>query len=104
MFVGVIHYLFRSTALSCRSSQRRPVFFFFNLKTAYEMRISDWSSDVCSSDLVGYLLFAEVPDGWTWAGAAVIAGAAIYIAQREAQVARQRPTLEVAAETVKERS
>src|SRR3546814_17031191 len=25
--------------------------FFFNLKTAYEMRISDWSSDVCSSDL-----------------------------------------------------
>src|SRR3546814_8660014 len=27
-------------------------FFFFNQKTAYEMRISDWSSDVCSSDLV----------------------------------------------------
>src|SRR3546814_9390068 len=26
-------------------------FFFFNQKTAYEMRISDWSSDVCSSDL-----------------------------------------------------
>src|SRR3546814_5508461 len=25
--------------------------FFFNQKTAYEMRISDWSSDVCSSDL-----------------------------------------------------
>src|SRR3546814_4248979 len=35
-------------------------FFFFKQKTAYEMRISDWSSDVCSSDLdylaVGYLL------------------------------------------------
>src|SRR3546814_7551333 len=30
--------------LSCR-------FFFFKQKTAYEMRISDWSSDVCSSDL-----------------------------------------------------
>src|SRR3546814_10203293 len=32
-------------------------FFFFKQKTAYEMRISDWSSDVCSSDLVfsGYL-------------------------------------------------
>src|SRR3546814_7117997 len=29
------------------------VFFFFKQKTAYEMRISDWSSDVCSSDL-GY--------------------------------------------------
>src|SRR3546814_5722482 len=31
-------------------------FFFFKQKTAYEMRISDWSSDVCSSDLLS-------PDG-----------------------------------------
>src|SRR3546814_9313531 len=30
----------------------RFYFFFFKQKTAYEMRISDWSSDVCSSDLV----------------------------------------------------
>src|SRR3546814_19867675 len=29
-------------------------FFFFKQKTAYEMRISDWSSDVCSSDLLGF--------------------------------------------------
>src|SRR3546814_2589889 len=29
-------------------------FFFFKQKTAYEMRISDWSSDVCSSDLFRY--------------------------------------------------
>src|SRR3546814_6255833 len=29
------------------------VFFFFKQKTAYELRISDWSSDVCSSDLTG---------------------------------------------------
>src|SRR3546814_20131244 len=29
------------------------VFVFFNQKTAYDMRISDWSSDVCSSDLKG---------------------------------------------------
>src|SRR3546814_6321250 len=29
-------------------------FFFFKQKTAYEMRISDWSSDVCSSDLLDY--------------------------------------------------
>src|SRR3546814_6766544 len=29
----------------------RLLFFFFKQKTAYEMRISDWSSDVCSSDL-----------------------------------------------------
>src|SRR3546814_1143754 len=28
------------------------VFFFFKQETAYEMRISDWSSDVCSSDLI----------------------------------------------------
>src|SRR3546814_13672967 len=30
----------------------RYFFFFFKQKTAYEMRISDWSSDVCSSDLI----------------------------------------------------
>src|SRR3546814_7166510 len=29
------------------------LFFFFKQKTAYEVRISDWSSDVCSSDLAG---------------------------------------------------
>src|SRR3546814_1018402 len=29
-------------------------FFFFKQKTAYEMRISDWSSDVCSSDLLAH--------------------------------------------------
>src|SRR3546814_4524201 len=34
------------------------VFFFFKQKTAYEMRISDWSSDVCSSDL--HLLMRNV--------------------------------------------
>src|SRR3546814_5919691 len=32
-------------------------FFFFKQKTAYEMRISDWSSDVCSSDL--YVAFTD---------------------------------------------
>src|SRR3546814_13775794 len=32
------------------------MFFFFKQKTAYEMRISDWSSDVCSSDLRHMLL------------------------------------------------
>src|SRR3546814_10333891 len=30
-------------------------FFFFKQKTAYEMRISDWSSDVCSSDLMAMM-------------------------------------------------
>src|SRR3546814_16773133 len=32
------------------------LFFFFKQKTAYEMRISDWSSDVCSSDLYDAVL------------------------------------------------
>src|SRR3546814_11397979 len=36
------------------------LFFFFRQKTAYEMRISDWSSDVCSSDLGGRYLDVEV--------------------------------------------
>src|SRR3546814_2585353 len=42
-------------------------FFFFKQKTAYEMRISDWSSDVCSSDLqtslLGEYFLALVPEG-----------------------------------------
>src|SRR3546814_10296681 len=37
-------------------------FFFFKQKTAYEMRISDWSSDVCSSDLI---LSVESEDTFT---------------------------------------
>src|SRR3546814_1151567 len=32
-------------------------FFFFKQKTSYELRISDWSSDVCSSDLSSYEFF-----------------------------------------------
>src|SRR3546814_2588345 len=41
------------------------VFFFFKQKTAYEMRISDWSSDVCSSDLQRHqgLAHLEFGDG-----------------------------------------
>src|SRR3546814_684961 len=35
-------------------------FFFFKQKTAYEMRISDWSSDVCSSDLDGHVVRAPM--------------------------------------------
>src|SRR3546814_10682450 len=36
------------------------LFFFFKQKTAYEMRISDWSSDVCSSDLRTLRKCAEI--------------------------------------------
>src|SRR3546814_10816603 len=37
--------------LACLLSSSLFPFFFFKQKTAYELRISDWSSDVCSSDL-----------------------------------------------------
>src|SRR3546814_3324030 len=65
-------------------------FFFFKQKTAYEMRISDWSSDVCSSDLFASIRDAH-PDlpvilltAWTHLEAAVDlvrAGAADYLAK-----------------------
>src|SRR3546814_16338478 len=42
-------------------------FFFFKQKTAYEMRISDWSSDVCSSDLPGGKV-ATAPKTLHWRG------------------------------------
>src|SRR3546814_8345266 len=38
------------------------VFFCFKQKTAYEMRISDWSSDVCSSDLLAKETRADADD------------------------------------------
>src|SRR3546814_1995694 len=44
-------------------------FFFFKQKTAYEMRISDWSSDVCSSDL----MFAAADEGLSFALATIVA-------------------------------
>src|SRR3546814_5824412 len=43
---------FRSCIVCCSfATMFVLVFFFFKQKTAYELRISDWSSDVCSSDL-----------------------------------------------------
>src|SRR3546814_7692716 len=43
-------------------------FFFFKQKTAYDMRISDWSSDVCSSDLCMLaMLSAETARRLVWA-------------------------------------
>src|SRR3546814_13475973 len=44
------------------SSVRIIFFFFFKQKTAYEMRISDWSSDVCSSDLLEHVAHAAGTD------------------------------------------
>src|SRR3546814_8434772 len=58
----VVHLVFSSVVCACRLYCLfffsyfalllfTSFFFFFKQKTAYEMRISDWSSDVCSSDL-----------------------------------------------------
>src|SRR3546814_10186445 len=43
-------------------------FFFFKQKTAYEMRISDWSSDVCSSDLLALLNGTQFSCSYALAG------------------------------------
>src|SRR3546814_1300977 len=58
LFSVSVHLCFISSfgnAVACIECVTRPfvisLFFFFKQKTAYEMRISDWSSDVCSSDL-----------------------------------------------------
>src|SRR3546814_6441481 len=60
--VVMIHY---SVVASCCRWQ----FVFFKQKTAYEMRMSDWSSDVCSSDL----LMPAVPPSSPGAGGPVTA-------------------------------
>ena len=42
--------------------------------------------------LFGYLIFGDLPDGWTVSGALVIAGSGLYIAHRERTLARQART------------
>src|SRR3546814_9197988 len=58
-------------------------FFFFKQKTAYEMRISDWSSDVCSSDLPFIMSFGDrvLVEQGTWLEAAIPAFVALGHAQ-----------------------
>src|SRR3546814_13023886 len=48
-------------------------FFFFKQKTAYEMRISDWSSDVCASDLLALVASAIASGARAQAGAQTVA-------------------------------
>src|SRR3546814_6577183 len=66
-------------------TDRAGCVFFFKQKTAYEMRISDWSSDVCSSDLAGERLVGE---------RALAAAAAGIIEAQKSLPARFRPCLE----------
>src|SRR3546814_20950321 len=72
------------------------MFFFFKQKTAYEMRISDWSSDVCSSDLTIHVSFyagdqvhaATSKDGVSWqAGTVADVGKGANLAGRSTGIA-----------------
>ena len=49
----------------------------------------DFSRLIFASAL-GWLMFGEVPDRWTWVGAAIIVASTVYIARREAKIARER--------------
>src|SRR3546814_2285092 len=72
-------------------------FFFFKQKTAYEMRISDWSSDVCSSDLYDHVHqlqagYAATPlSGWSKPQAAAEA-------QADPSIDRKTPPVEQVAQ------
>src|SRR3546814_7104921 len=58
-------------------------FFFFKQKTEYEMRISDWSSDVCSSDLISILGSGGISQRAATAGANIIPAVASAKIQRQ---------------------
>src|SRR3546814_10079516 len=64
------------------------MFFFFKQKTAYEMRISDWSSDVCSSDLMRLALGRRVVVAQEQAG---VGGQIEQGADRPVELARVAP-------------
>src|SRR3546814_4901886 len=66
------------------------VVFFFKQKTAYEMRISDWSSDVCSSDLLKRRRVVAADGG---VSAEELQHARDRVAQREAQLATTQEEL-----------
>src|SRR3546814_11792387 len=75
------------------------VFCFFKQKTAYELRISDWSSDVCSSDLPGTTAYPRVQ----FDAAAVQLDQALHQRQAQARAAvahLQRAALELAEHAI----
>src|SRR3546814_948049 len=77
------------------------VFFFFKQKTAYEMRISDWSSDVCSSDLA--LGLALTAFGGPQAHAANNDGSVAGHTQAGAVVVVANPATEIGRASCRER-
>src|SRR3546814_4938119 len=81
------------------------VFFFFKQKTAYEMRISDWSSDVCSSDLRTILINRRLTVRAALEAAVnpvILIGDALYL-RFEELVGLQGVGLDVAARVVLQR-
>src|SRR3546814_14689698 len=75
---------------------------FFKQKTAYEMRISDWSSDVCSSDLV--VLSAPNINEPILGGSAQISGSFTVASANELSIALRSGKLPVALTVVEERT
>src|SRR3546814_3218864 len=74
------------------------LFFFFKQQTAYEMRISDWSSDVCSSDLGA----AERRRRAAHADRRLDAGAAFRGAQPRTAARRARPLHQIGADDARQ--
>src|SRR3546814_8800347 len=79
--------------------------FFFKQKTAYEMRISDWSSDVCSSDLVvrGRTRAVGVTGEHDLLTAATLVVGADRIVQRRSRFGRDRRLIPVEVHDVRPR-
>src|SRR3546814_4118087 len=78
------------------------MFFFFKQKTAYEMRISDWSSDVCSSDLIPEtrLAFIDPQEIALHRGAEIggpqLVGAAVFAVPAMREFVREQPAQRLA--------
>src|SRR3546814_1639606 len=74
-------------------------FFFFKQKTAYEMRISDWSSDVCSSDLAeAGIAFAQLDAYVCGVGPGSFAGVRIGVSfVKGLALAHERPVVAVSS-------
>src|SRR3546814_6901511 len=81
-------------------------FFFFKQKTAYEMRISDWSSDVCSSDLA--LITSAMRGGgmvcvaWGWSQGRFSAGDVVFVSTLLSQLFRPLDLLGMVYRTIRQ--
>src|SRR3546814_10748260 len=64
------------------------MFFFFKQKTAYEMRISDWSSDVCSSDLHAHVALPVLPNDDRFLDLLQLLDLAVDLSRADANAAR----------------